>query len=188
MNQKTQIGFTVKVRLDSLSEVERPQQLASFGKMLTDTVKMIAYRAETARFGLLRPHLAKGSGSACGGPRTLCFGCRSLALQILPPGNRPAVDLRTRLKNLPKSAKSFSGEIRKSEVGVPGALVFCSQRPHGVCGMRHRQNALVEREGFQQGSVLASYVHLHWALRLRAVRRFVQMLKRHEYGFTRPNW
>jgi len=27
--------------------------------MLTDTVKMIAYRAETALVGLLRPHLAK---------------------------------------------------------------------------------------------------------------------------------
>jgi len=48
-----------KVSIASLPEDERPQQLAPLGKMLTDTVKMIAYRAETALVGLLRPHLAK---------------------------------------------------------------------------------------------------------------------------------
>ena len=48
-----------KVTLDSLPENERPRQLAPLGKMLTDTIKMIAYRAETALVGLLRPHLAK---------------------------------------------------------------------------------------------------------------------------------
>jgi hypothetical protein len=48
-----------KVRIDSLPENERPQQLAPLGKMLTDTVKMIAYRAETAMVVLLRKYLAK---------------------------------------------------------------------------------------------------------------------------------
>ena len=48
-----------KVPIASLPENERPRQLAPLGKMLTDTVKMIAYRAETALVGLLRPHLAK---------------------------------------------------------------------------------------------------------------------------------
>lgn len=48
-----------KVTLASLPEDQRPRQLAPLGKMLTDTVKMIAYRAETALVGLLRPHLAK---------------------------------------------------------------------------------------------------------------------------------
>ena len=48
-----------KVPLASLPEGERPRQLAPLGKMLTDTVKMIAYRAETALVALLRPHLAK---------------------------------------------------------------------------------------------------------------------------------
>lgn len=48
-----------KVRIDSLPENERPQQLPPLGKMLTDTVKMIAYRAETALVVLLRKHLAK---------------------------------------------------------------------------------------------------------------------------------
>ena len=48
-----------KVTLDSLPKDQRPRQLAPLGKMLTDTVKMIAYRAETALVGLLRTHLTK---------------------------------------------------------------------------------------------------------------------------------
>jgi hypothetical protein len=48
-----------KVTIASLPQDQRPRQLAPLGKMLTDTVKMIAYRAETALVGLVRPHLAK---------------------------------------------------------------------------------------------------------------------------------
>ncbi len=48
-----------KVTLEELPDHERPRQLRPLGKMFTDTVKMIAYRAETAMVGLLRPHLAK---------------------------------------------------------------------------------------------------------------------------------
>jgi len=48
-----------KVTLDALPLNQRPRQLAPLGKMLTATVKMIAYRAETALAGLARPHLAK---------------------------------------------------------------------------------------------------------------------------------
>ena len=48
-----------KVTLDSLPKDQRPRQLAPLGKMLTDTVKMIAYRAETALVGRLRTHLTK---------------------------------------------------------------------------------------------------------------------------------
>jgi len=48
-----------KVPISSLPEAQRPRQLVPLAKMLTDTVKMIAYRAETALVGLLRPHLAR---------------------------------------------------------------------------------------------------------------------------------
>jgi hypothetical protein len=48
-----------KVTIESLPEDDRPSQLRPLGKMLTDTVKMIAYRAETALVALLRHHLAK---------------------------------------------------------------------------------------------------------------------------------
>ena len=46
-----------KVTIDSLPEDQRPNELLPLGKMLCDTVKMIAYRAETALVALLRRHL-----------------------------------------------------------------------------------------------------------------------------------
>jgi transposase-like protein len=45
------------VTLAELPQDQRPRQLLPLAKTLTDTVKMIAYRAETALVGLLRPHL-----------------------------------------------------------------------------------------------------------------------------------
>jgi len=46
-----------KVTIDSLAENQRPTQLLPFTKQLADTVKMIAYRAETALVAILRRHL-----------------------------------------------------------------------------------------------------------------------------------
>ncbi len=46
-----------RVMLKDLPESERPSQLRPLTKTLTDTVKMIAYRAETALVGLLKKHL-----------------------------------------------------------------------------------------------------------------------------------
>lgn len=48
-----------KVSIDSLPEAQRPTQLLPLSKTLTDAVKMIAYRAETALVALLRRHLNK---------------------------------------------------------------------------------------------------------------------------------
>jgi hypothetical protein len=48
-----------KVTLDSLPAADRPTQLLPLNKMLCDTVKMVAYRAETALVALLRRHLNK---------------------------------------------------------------------------------------------------------------------------------
>jgi len=48
-----------KVALSALSKEERPTQLLPLNKQLTDTVKMIAYRAETAMVAILRRHLKK---------------------------------------------------------------------------------------------------------------------------------
>jgi hypothetical protein len=50
-------GTPRKVTIDSLPEDQRPNELLPLGKMLCDTVKMIAYRAETALVTLLRRHL-----------------------------------------------------------------------------------------------------------------------------------
>ena len=48
-----------KVTVESLPEEQRPTQLPPLNKMLADTVKMIAYRAETALVAMLIPHLKK---------------------------------------------------------------------------------------------------------------------------------
>jgi hypothetical protein len=48
-----------KVTIDSLPEDQRPTQLPPLNKTLSDTVKMIAYRAETALVALLKRHLNK---------------------------------------------------------------------------------------------------------------------------------
>jgi prepilin-type processing-associated H-X9-DG protein len=48
-----------KVTIESLPEDQRPTQLPPLNRVLTDAVKMIAYRAETALVALLRPHLKK---------------------------------------------------------------------------------------------------------------------------------
>ncbi len=48
-----------KIQISELPVKDRPQQLLPLAKTLTDSVKMIAYRAETALVGLLRPHLEK---------------------------------------------------------------------------------------------------------------------------------
>jgi len=52
-------GTARKVSLESLPPEERPTQLLPLNKKLTDAVKMIAYRAETALVTILRCHLAK---------------------------------------------------------------------------------------------------------------------------------
>ena len=46
-----------KITIESLPEDQRPTQLAPLNKILTDAVKMIAYRAETALVTILRRHL-----------------------------------------------------------------------------------------------------------------------------------
>ena len=48
-----------KVAIESLPQDQRPTQLPPLNKMLADTVKMIAYRAETALVAQLIPHLKK---------------------------------------------------------------------------------------------------------------------------------
>jgi len=48
-----------KVSIESLTPEQRPTQLLPLNKMLCDTVKMIAYRAETALVAILRRHLNK---------------------------------------------------------------------------------------------------------------------------------
>jgi hypothetical protein len=58
-NRAERKKYKRKVTIESLPDEERPTQLLPLNKMLTDTVKMIAYRAETALVAMLMPHLKK---------------------------------------------------------------------------------------------------------------------------------
>lgn len=55
----TRKSIKKKVRIDSLPKDKQPTQLLPLTKMFADTVKMIAYRAETAMVALLKRHLNK---------------------------------------------------------------------------------------------------------------------------------
>lgn len=48
-----------KVEISTLPSEERPTQLAPLSKQLTNTIKMVSYRAETALVALLKKHLNK---------------------------------------------------------------------------------------------------------------------------------
>ena len=48
-----------KVTIESLPQEQRPTELLPLSKQLCDTVKMIAYRAETVMVAMLRKHLNK---------------------------------------------------------------------------------------------------------------------------------
>ena len=67
-----------KVTIESLTEDRRPTQLLPLNKILADTVKMIAYRAETALVALLRRHL-KNEDEARALVRELFFSSADIA-------------------------------------------------------------------------------------------------------------
>jgi len=66
-----------KVPLSALPEQQRPTQLLPLNKILTDTVKMIAYRAETVLVALIRKHLNK-EGEARALVRELLVSCADI--------------------------------------------------------------------------------------------------------------
>ena len=54
-----------RIPVAALPEADRFEQLSTHGKRLVDTVKMVAYRAETAMAGILRPLLAHPNEARC---------------------------------------------------------------------------------------------------------------------------
>jgi len=54
-----------------------------------------------------------------------------------------------------------------------------------VYNLRHRRSKTSIVEGFQQGHILASYVHLHWASQPEAMETFIQHLSEYPQLFCR---
>jgi hypothetical protein len=106
-----------KVPLSTLPENERPRQLLPLAKTLTDTVKMIAYRAETAMVGLLRPHLAKEDEA-----RALIRELLVSSADIEPNDAENTLVIRVHRMALPAHDKAISGlfdELNRSSFQHP---------------------------------------------------------------------
>jgi len=78
-----------KVPLAALPKDQRPTQLRPLNKLLTDTVKMIAYRAETALVAMLLPHLNKEAEA-----RALIRELFVSSADILPDGDAGTLTVR----------------------------------------------------------------------------------------------
>lgn len=108
-----------KITLDELPEDQRPRQLRPLSKMFTDTIKMIAYRSETALVGALRPHLAK-EGEARAVIRELFIS----SADIIPNEQERTLTIRIHQMALPAHNKAIAAvleELNKTEFTHPEA-------------------------------------------------------------------
>ena len=108
-----------KVALEDLPEDQRPRQLLPLSKMFTDTIKMIAYRAETALVGALRPHLAKESEA-----RALIRELFVSSADIIPNEQERTLTIRVHQMAVPAHNKAIAAlldELNKTEFIHPEA-------------------------------------------------------------------
>ena len=97
-------GTPRKVTIDSLPEDQRPNELLPLGKTLCDTVKMIAYRAETAMVAPLRRHL-KNDDEA----RALIRDLFVASADIEPDDHAKILTIRIHRMANPKQDKAIAG-------------------------------------------------------------------------------
>lgn len=97
-------GTPRKVTIDSLPQDQRPNELLPLGKMLCDSVKMIAYRAETAMVALLRRHL-KNDDEA----RALIRDLFVASADIEPDDHAKTLTIRIHRMANPKQDKAIAG-------------------------------------------------------------------------------
>ncbi len=106
-----------KVTIESLAEGERPTQLLPLNKMLTDSVKMIAYRSETALVGLLRRYLNKEDEA-----RALIRELFVSSADIVPDELTQTLTIRIHRMASPVNDKAIAGlleELTKQEFRHP---------------------------------------------------------------------
>ena len=106
-----------KVAIESLPEEQRPTQLLPLNKMLGDTIKMIAYRAETALVGLLTPHLQKEEEA-----RALVRQLLVSAADIIPHPDEEILNIRIHRMACPahdKAIQTMLGTLNEMEFRHP---------------------------------------------------------------------
>ena len=115
-----------KIMISELPKEQRPQQLLPLGKALTDTVKMIAYRAETALVGLLRPYLEKEEEA-----RSLVRELFVSSADIVPDESAGTLTVRIHRMACPAHDKVISSLLSKitstgfKHPGTGVRMIFC---------------------------------------------------------------
>ncbi len=107
-----------RVCLNELPESERFQQLAPTRKQFLDTIKMIAYRAETSMAMILRPKLARSDDA-----RALIREILTTDADLIPDegNNTLTVRLHHLTNNLSdQAARTLAAELNATETVYPG--------------------------------------------------------------------
>ena len=97
-----------KVTLDSLPQAERPSALPPLSKQLSDAVKMIAYRSETALVGILRRYL-KNEDEA----RALVRAVLVASADILPDDVANTLTIRLHHMANPMQDRAVAGLLKE---------------------------------------------------------------------------
>ena len=99
--------------IESLPEEDQPTQLLPLNKILTDSVKMIAYRSETALVALLRRNLKKEEEA-----RALIRELFVSSADIIPDENAQMLTIKIHRMASPVHDKAIAGlleELTKQE-------------------------------------------------------------------------
>ncbi len=102
-----------KITIESLPEEDQPTQLLPLNKILTDSVKMIAYRSETALVALLRRNLKKEEEA-----RALIRELFVSSADIIPDENAQMLTIKIHRMASPAHDKAIAGlleELTKQE-------------------------------------------------------------------------
>ena len=106
------------IRIEELPEEERFRQLSSVGKQFTNTIKMIAYRAETAMSIVMREILRKSDEA-----RTLLRDIFTSEADLIPNENENKLTVRLHHFANPlsdRAVKELCDHLNKTETIYPG--------------------------------------------------------------------
>ena len=110
---------------DELPEDEKFERLAPSRKQLVDTVKMIAYRAETAMVGVLREELSREDDA-----RALVRDLLQASADLVPNGVRDQLEVRVHPASNPRSNRALIhllDHLNATDTSYPGTklkLIF----------------------------------------------------------------
>jgi len=111
-------GVPKHLQMRDLPEEEQFQQMASSRKLFRDTIKMIAYRAETSMANLLRKELGKPAEV-----RSLLKGLYNSPIDLIPDEENQMLQVRIHHLSTPQANRAVAAltkELNKMECIYPG--------------------------------------------------------------------